>query len=199
MLISSERFLQLFIKNTESLKPLYPKLLYCWDECLKILDTILDLKDPDDKKNTVYNFSFPYYFYFGGKASPAWQEYKDKIKFPMDFGTITSNLFEATYQSAEAFVRDCRLVTSNCKAFYQGKDDGAIFIAQASRLEDVLSPRLDALLQYDRSEKGMDARKIANSFAVVKLLKPPKAFYTSMLVDLRDTTYTDKYTKVRGR
>jgi hypothetical protein len=195
MLSSTEGFLHLFMKNVDSSKTLYPRLLYCWEKCLEILDTVLDLKNPDDGGQTAYYFIYPVSFFLAEKQA---QAYKDKIKCPMDFGTINGNLIEGNYQSVEAFVKDCRLVTSNCKAYYQDEENGTFYVAQATRLENFLSPRLDAVLQYDRSEKGMNARKNASVNLVNKLLKPPKIFYTSMLNELRSSTYTDKYTKVRG-
>lgn len=200
MVITTEQYLHLFIAsallNNSSIKTTsatYPKLLYCWKTCLEIIDAILDLRNPDDKLQTVHYFLFPASFFFGGKLSP---KYKDKVKSPMDFGTITSNLIEGTYQSVDAFVHDCKLVTANCKAFYQGEENGGNFIAQATRLEDFMLNKLDSLIQYDRSEKGLEARKLAMNPTVVTLLKPPNVFYTSMLEELRSTSYTDKYTKV---
>ena len=205
MVITTEQYLHLFITSTllssnnknsstkPTTTPTYPKLLYCWKTCLEIINAILDLRNPDDKLQTVHYFLFPASFFFGGKLSP---KYKDKVKSPMDFGTITSNLIEGAYQNVDAFVHDCRLVTANCKAFYQGEENGGNFIAQATRLEDFMSNKLDSLIQYDRSEKGLESRKLALNPTVVTLLKPPNIFYSSILEELRSATYTDKHTKV---
>jgi hypothetical protein len=197
LFISAESYFNLFVcdgrESTKAThKQLYPKLLYCWKSCLGILDATLDLKNPDDKNQTAHYFLHPASFFFGGELS---QAYKDKVKTPMDFGTIASNLLEGTYQTVDAFVRDCRLVTSNCKAASQ--DDEAI-IAQASRLEEFLSPKLDSLSQFDQSEKGFEARKNA-SIPTVKILTPPILFYTAMIDELRKAKFTDKYTKVKYR
>lgn len=201
ILITTEQFLHLFItvglgSSVGSSKAAsYPKLLYCWKTCLEIIDAILDLKNPDDTLQTVHYFLSPASFFFGGKLS---QKYKDKVKSPMDFGTIQSNLIEGKYQNVDTFVHDCKLVTANCKMYYQSEENGETFIAQATRLEDFMLSRLDALVQYDRSEKGLEAKKIALNPTAIKLLKPPNTFYSSMLDDLRSLTYTDKYTKVRA-
>ena len=198
ILITTEQFLHLFItvgSGSNKKVASYPKLLYCWKTCLDIIDAIIDLRNPDDKLQTVHYFLFPASFFFGGKLS---QKYKDKVKSPMDFGTIQSNLIEGKYQNVDAFVNDCKLVTANCKTYYQSEENGETFIAQATRLEDFMISRLDALVQYDRSEKGLEARKIFLNPTVIQLLKPPNAFYSSMLDELRGLTYTDKYTKVRN-
>jgi len=201
MLASSENFLNYFVakQDTKGTKNdlLYPNLLYCWKSCVEILDSVLDLKNADDKLQTAWYFLHPVSFFFGGEMSEAYKAYKDKIKSPMDFGTITSNVMEGHYQEIDDFVRDCKLVTSNCKAFYQDDENGKIFTAQAERLENFLSPRLDALLQFDRSEHGLKAKTKFASPVRIQLLKPPSAFYTSMVDELRRSMYTDKYTKVR--
>ena len=197
MLMSSEQFLHHFLPNEDSGsgKFLYPKLLYCLNFCFeKILDPILDLKNPEDNQQTVWYFIHPASYFFGGNLS---QAYKNKVKNPMDFGTITSNLIEGAYQSVDAFVRDCRLVTSNCKAFYRDEENGKVFVAQANRLEEFISPQLDSLLKYDQSEKGLEARKIAANPIPVKLLKPTPEFYSAILDELRSANYTDRYTQVR--
>ena len=120
MLDSSEKFLHLFlIKNLNSSfssSKIFPKLLYCWKSCLETLDAVVGLHNPDDKQQTAYYFLHPASVYYKGKLP---QEYIDKVKNPMDFGTITSNLIEGSYQTIEAFVKDCKLVTSNCRAFHE--------------------------------------------------------------------------------
>ena len=197
MLMSSEQFLHHFLPNEDAAsgKALYPKLLYCLTTCLEILDSILDLKNPDDNAQTVWYFIHPASYFFGGVLP---QAYKNKVKYPMDFGTITSNLIEGAYQSVDAFVKDCRLVTSNCKAFYQDdKENGKAFVAQANRLEEFLSPHLSNILKYDEFEKGSEGRKNAANPTPISLLKPTPAFYTAILNELRSANYTDRYTKVR--
>lgn len=191
MLIVAEQFSNTFIADSD--QTLYPKLLYCWKVCLEILDAVLALKTQDGKQ-TAWYFLYPASFFFGGKLS---QAYKNKVKTPMDFGTISSNLIEGHYQSVDAFVKDCRLVTSNCKAYYQEEENGQIYLTQAIKIEEFLSPRLEKVLQYDRSEQGLEARRMAAYPTPFKFLSPPKAFYTSILEELRSTTYTDKFTKVR--
>lgn len=200
MLKSTEQYLNLFIPNSDAAlgggsNKLYPSLLYCWETCLQILEDVLHLEDPVDKAQTAWYFLHPASVFFTDKKD--WQAYKNKVKTPMDFGTIVSNLVEGHYQSIASFVKDCRLVTSNCKTYYQDEENGQDFVAKATRLEEFLSGRLDAALQYDRSEQGLAARKVFANPAPLKLSKPPKSFYTSMLEELRRTEYIDKHVKVR--
>jgi hypothetical protein len=109
----SEELMHLFIQSL-SVKPLYPKLLYCWTMCLKIIDEALGLQNPDDGYPTIHYFLHPVSFYFGGIFPPG---YLEKVTVPMDYGTIMTKLMEGSYQTVKDFVSDCRLVTSNCKVF----------------------------------------------------------------------------------
>lgn len=192
MSITSEELMHLFIQS-HSVKPLYPKLLYCWKMCLRIIDEALGLQNPDDGYPTIHYFLHPVSFYFGGNFPP---EYLEKVAVPMDFGTITTKLMEGSYQTVEDFVSDCRLVTSNCKAFYDGNPEGAIFVGQASRLEEFLSSRMNSILRYDASQQGMNAKQSAQNPPVTYLLKPGADFMLSLLQFLREMVYTDSTTKV---
>ncbi len=174
-------------------KPVYPRLLYCWSECLDVLDAALTLKNPDDGYPTIHYFLHPVSFYFGGVLP---QDYVEKVKKPIDFGTITSNLFEGVYQTVQEFVSDCRLVTANCKTYYSGRNDGVMFVGQAARLEDFLSGHLDAILKYDASPRGADARKAALTPQPIELSRVPAKMMLALIDSLRSATYTDKATKV---
>lgn len=43
--------------------------------------------------------------------------YLDEIEHPMDFGTMTTKLNEAQYETMEEFRKDVELVFSNCRKF----------------------------------------------------------------------------------
>ena len=66
---------------------LYPPILYCWELCIKVLNTLFNLTNPDDGQATALYFLHPVSFYFGGQLPP---DYLSMVKKPMDFGTITS-------------------------------------------------------------------------------------------------------------
>jgi len=189
---TTEDLMHLFVQS-HCAKPLYPKLLYCWKSCLQILDKALTLKNPEDGYPTAHYFLHPVSFYFGGQLP---HEYLEKVRTPIDFGTITSRLFEGTYQTAQEFASDCRMVTTNCKAFYAGNQEGALFILQATRLEQFLAPLLDGLKRYDASQQGVNAKKLAQNPFIEDLTKPPKSFMTSLLQFLRGVSYPDRATKV---
>lgn len=195
MISLSEDIMHLFIQNHQDLNGggrLYPTILYCWKECLEIIESALELKNPDDGFPTIHYFLFPVSFYFGGVLPP---EYSEKVKTPMDFGTITSRIVEGFYQNVEDFVSDCKLVTSNCKLFYTDRSDGSIFVGQAQRLEDFLSTKLDLLLQYNASPQGDYARKVAANPALMILKTVPQSFMLNALEALRNLNYVDKATK----
>ena len=198
MITSAEDLMNLFIAKVETHGPVYPKLLYCWKTCLQLLDSIIALKNvyknTDNEFPTAHYFLHPVSFYFKGPTPP---EYDEKVKVPMDLGTITSKLFEGFHQTVDEFVADCHLVPANCRAFYGERDDGAMYISQASILDKFMSQHLENLQRYDRSPPGIDERNRFLNAPPIKVLKPPKTFLTSMLQELRNSTYTDKFTKVR--
>jgi len=117
------------------------------------------------------------------------------IKRPMDFGTVTSNLMEGLYTSVDTFCADCRLVLQNCYTYYNGKEDGHLFVALAKRLEALMTQQLDALVRYDSSPRGARAAALADS-TVPAPPKPPKELLLGMLSDFKDLIYMDKFTKI---
>ncbi len=193
MAATTEDLMHLFVQSHSS-KPIYPKLLYCWKSCVEVLDKVLTLKNPEDGYPTAHYFLHPVSFYFGDQLPP---DYLERVQTPIDFGTITSRLIEGEYQKVQDFADDCRMVTANCKAFYAGKPEGALFNLQATRLEQFLSPLLDGLERYDSSQQGLNAKKASLNPYIEDLAKPPKSFMTSLLQFLRSATYTDRATKVR--
>lgn len=70
-----------------------------------------------------------------------------------------------------------------------------MFVAQAARLEEFLSPKLDAILSYDASSQGTEDRKAASKPPPIALSKTPTTFMMSLLQALRNATYNDKITK----
>jgi hypothetical protein len=169
--------------------------VYCWEECLKVIDALLKIKNPDDGYQTAYYFLQPVSFFCQGQ----WPDgYLDKVRKPMDFGTIVQNLITGVYDSAEEFAADCRLVTGNCRTFYEGTEgteDGPLFMEKVNRLEQAMEKQLAQLSSYDKSEKGAKAREKART-KMLTVKKPDQEFLRSILADLRATTYTDKSAKI---
>ena len=196
MITTTEDLLQLFLKDAIKSKQ-FPPLLYCWKSCLEILDAILELKNENDGFPTAHYFLFPAAFYYGGQLP---EEYSTKVKKPCDFGTITTNLFEGNYKSVDDFVHDCYLVPANCRAYYEGKEDSASasYVTQAKKLDQFMKKKLEALLRFDKSSEGHAARKSAENPTVTVSRNPPKMFFVAILQELRKSTYTDRYTKVRS-
>uniref|UniRef100_A0A7S2EII2 Bromo domain-containing protein n=1 Tax=Ditylum brightwellii TaxID=49249 RepID=A0A7S2EII2_9STRA len=192
MISYTEDYLKYFVEpNTNGLLA-YPRLLYCWKLCLSILDELISMTNPSDGHQTVHYFLHPVSFYCGGEFPPG---YVDKVKTPMDLGTVTSKLIEGIYQSVGAFVADCRRVVENCKSFYGGRDDGASFVEQAVRLQESMAQQLGALLRYDK-ELGVKAQVVALTTKIITIEKPKQEFLMGILNDLRNAKYTDRYTKL---
>jgi Bromodomain len=179
----------------------YTPLLYCWNVCINIMDTLYNLVNPSDGQPMAYYFLHPVSVYCGGKFPP---DYLDVVKKPMDFGTITANLVEGRYQTIESFSSDCRLVIQNCQTYYQGKDEGRVFVEQAMRINECLSTQLSQLARYDKSMKGeSERRKVAQLFNPSRITQemilpnqPPVALFLSIIEDMRALKYTDKGTKI---
>lgn len=190
MLIAAEQLMAHFIGEAECT---YTQLLYCWRLCLGILDALLNVTNPSDGHQTVHYFLHPVSFFFGGVYPP---DYLDKITKPMDFGTVTSNLLEGSYQTVKDFADDCRLVVENCMTYYSDKVDGKLFTDQAGRLHALINQQLVALERYDLSDKAQEARVQAISWKNVVMDKPPKDLLLEILEELRTVQYTDRLTKL---
>jgi hypothetical protein len=181
--------------------PCYTPLLYCWNVCINILDTLYNLVNPIDGQPMAYYFLHPVSVYCGGKFPP---DYLDLVKKPMDFGTITANLIEGKYQTIESFSNDCRLVVQNCQTYYQGKEESRVFLEQAMRLNECLSTQLSQLARYDKSMKGESERRkliqMNNPIRITQEMilpnQPPIALFLNIIEEMRTLKYTDKGTKI---
>jgi len=192
----AEGILALFVAAPAAPKRVYPRLLYCWKLCLSLLDTLLNMTNPNDGQKTAgqqtaHFFMHPVHFYCLG-ALP--QDYLSKVQTPMDFGTITSRLFEGEYQDVSEFIEDCRLVIDNCRTYYAGREEGKTYIESADRMDGLMAQQLNALKRYDESAAGKREKE-----AVVPPLfipTPSAAFLMSIMKEIREMQYTDKFTKV---
>jgi hypothetical protein len=195
VLSCAEQLLTVFLAKSEHPTVVYPPLLFCWKLCLSVLDTLYNLTNPNDGQPTALYFLHPVSFYCGGQFPP---DYLQKVKHPMDFGTITGKLIEGVYHSVQDFESDCKLVLENCMAYYGGQKDGKIFTDQANRLKDVLQQQLDALNRYLKAPAGESLRRQAQLAATTMTLpKPPIPVLLAIIEELRALKYTDKATKVR--
>ena len=181
-------------QNPSPTTPLYPPLLFCWKLCVNVIDTLYNLTNKEDRNPTAYYFMHPVSFFFGGTL-PA--DYLHKAPKPMDFGTVTSQLMEGQYKTLDQFQSDCRLVITNCIAYYGGMADTS-FCDQASRLSQVLEQQLGGLNRYMKSSAGLSAQNAAvlGISTATLLPKPQIPLLLSILVELRDQKYTDKATKI---
>ena len=168
----------------------YQPLLYCWKKCIEKLDVVLSLKNPTDNLQTAFYFLHPVSFFFGGQF-PA--DYLEKIKTPMDFGTVVSKLLMGEYQSVGIFAQDCRLVCENCKKYYADKAEGSIFVEQANRLMGVIVEEVRSIVRSDQ-QRGLLP---ASPPTPTRIPVPPKELLRSILKDLRNTSYTSRINKVK--
>jgi hypothetical protein len=195
VLTTAEQLMTVFLAQPEYPGSMYPPLLFCWKLCLSVLDTLYNLTNPEDGAPTALYFLFSVSFYCGGQFPP---DYLEKVKKPMDFGTVTKQLLEGQYSSVEQFETDCRLVLENCTVYYGGTADGKMFTDQAGRLNAVLQQQMTALKKYIKSPPGEALRRsVQNAVNTVTLPKPPIHLLLGILEELRSLKYTDKATKVR--
>lgn len=196
VLATAEQLNTVFLAQPEHPTVVYPPLLFCWKLCLSVLDTLYNLKNPEDGISTALYFLYPVSFYCGGQF-PA--DYLTKVTKPMDFGTVTKQLLEGQYISVDQFEADCRLVLDNCTVYYGGREDGVIFTEQASRLRGVLQQQMTALKKYIKSPQGEALRRATqNTVNTVSLPKPQIHLLLGIIEDMRSSNYTDKATKVRS-
>ena len=195
-LTAAESILSFFIPASTHLLPMYPRLMYCWKLALSVLDTLVNMTNPGDGNQTAHFFLHPVSYYFGGEGSPSYVAYVAKIKKPMDFGTITTNLIEGIYEKVEEFVADCRLVCDNCREFYANQPGGETFVELSDRLKGLMQQQLGALVRYDSSSQAAAVR--ATPVAPLAISRPSPASLLAMLTELKETKYTDKFTKVRS-
>jgi hypothetical protein len=195
VLSTSEQLSMFFLAKPEIPTNAYPSLLFCWKLCLSVLDTLYNLTNPEDGLPTATYFVYPVSFYFGGQF-PA--DYLEKVKKPMDFGTVTKNLLEGHYTSLEQFETDSSLVLQNCRVYYGGKESGKLFLEQANRLDAVLQQQVTALKKYIKSSPGEALKRSAqNAVNIFTLPIPPIHLLIGIIEELRGLKYTDRATKVR--
>eukprot|EP00934_Nitzschia_sp_Nitz4_P000287 Nitzschia sp. Nitz4//scaffold113_size70149//60961//64974//NITZ4_005963-RA/size70149-augustus-gene-0.97-mRNA-1//-1//CDS//3329533380//287//frame0 len=190
----AEKLLTVFLAKPESPTQVYPPLLYCWKQCVNLLDALYNIKNPDDGQMTAYYFLYPVTLYCQGQYPP---DYLQQCPKPMDYGTITANLIEGRYSAVSEFEADCKLVLENCQTYYSNQPDGKIFTEQASRLMVVLKEQLESLHRYVKSPAGLAAQRQAQTaVATAHLPKPPIPLLLGILEDLRALKYHDKMTKI---
>eukprot|EP00980_Cylindrotheca_fusiformis_P011812 scaffold2816_cov121-Cylindrotheca_fusiformis.AAC.28 len=195
VLTTAEQLMTVFLAQPEYPTSVYPPLLFCWKLCLSVLDTLYNLTNPEDGAATALYFLYPVTHYCGGQYPPG---YLEKVKKPMDFGTVTKQLLEGQYTSVEQFEADCRLVLDNCIAYYGGREDGKMLTDQANRLSAVLQQQMTALKKYIKAPPGEALRRAAqNAVNTTSLPKPPIHLLQGILDELRSLKYTDKATKVK--
>ncbi|KAL7542395.1 hypothetical protein ACHAXR_011744 [Thalassiosira sp. AJA248-18] len=188
-LTTAEDLCNFFIAKHESPKTPYPSLLYCWEDCVKIFSELINMINPEDGHQTAWYFLHPVSFFFQG----SWPEgYMDKVKQPIDIGTIVQHLITGSYNSVGSFVADCRRIVENCHAFNGVTEPLG---EQASRLNAIMEKSLGQLSLFDQSDKGAKAREKAASKCMV-IKRPEKDFLREIMRELRAATYTDKLAKI---
>jgi len=190
MLISAEALMIYFLKPGGEQSLPYPPLLHCWRKVVDALDHLLTLTTSDGHLIAHY-FLHPPSYYFGGTYP---SDYLEKISTPMDLGTITSKLIEGSYSSVEDLIRDVQLIPTNCSVYYKDKDgpergNTLIMIDQAQKVGQGLLGKIQPLLNMARSIPRLDN--------LVDIKKPPQTILHRVLKELRATSFTDKFTKVR--
>jgi hypothetical protein len=189
-LTTAEELCKFFIAKKEMPKVVYPSILYCWADCVKAMDELVNMTG-EDGFQTAWFFLQPVPYFCGG-AYPV--GYLDKVKDPIDLGTIVQNLLNGHYTTVEEFVADCRKIAINCALFYKGDAEGASLIEKSSRLDKNMAKNLGELLKLDQS-KGAKAREKAAA-KYIAITRPEKAFLKGIMTELRAATYTDKSAKI---
>ena len=100
-LTTAEELCGYFILKHDAPKKPYRNILYCWVECMKVIDEAIKLTNPDDGHQTAWFFLHPVNYFCGGQ----WPDgYLDKIEKPIDLGCVVQNLLLGEYDSVDEFV-----------------------------------------------------------------------------------------------
>lgn len=190
-LTTAEELCKYFIAKPESPKVVYPTLLYCWADCVKAIDELLNMTNPEDGFQTAWFFMQPVTFFCGGVYP---EGYLDKVKEPIDLGTIVQNLFSAQYTTLGMFISDCRKVATNCRKFYEGDPNSTTLIEQSERLDKNMEKNLGQLMKLDQTKGAKAREKYETKIMVIK--RPEKDFLRGIMTELRAATYTDKSAKI---
>jgi len=85
-LITAEDLCKFFIAKHEAPRIIYPPLLYCWADCVKTMDELINMKNTDDNLQTAWYFLHPVTYFCGGVYP---EGYTDKVKKPIGKSIIT--------------------------------------------------------------------------------------------------------------
>mmetsp|Transcript_33301 Transcript_33301/g.80531 ORF Transcript_33301/g.80531 Transcript_33301/m.80531 type:complete len:834 (+) Transcript_33301:265-2766(+) len=191
-LTTAEDLCKFFIAKHEAPKTVYPSLLYCWADCIKAIDELINMTNPEDRLQTAWFFLHPVTYFCSGQYP---EGYLEKVSKPIDLGSIVQHLTTGHYNSVGAFVADCRRVVENCNAYYAGDEEGVTLCEKANRLHGRMEKSLGQLFIFDQSDKGGKAKvKAASKYMVIK--QPEKDFLRNILQELRAATYTDRSAKI---
>ncbi len=117
--------------------------------------------------------------------------YLEKVKKPIDFGTVVQNLLTGRYDNVGYFATDCQQVVENCRIYHAGNEEGASLCEQANRLQVSMERKFGPLLASEQSGAAAKTReKAASKFIAIK--RPEKDLLRSIMSELREATYTDK-------
>lgn len=152
-----------------------------------------DIKNPDDQFQTAYYFLHDVKYYCGGQYP---ENYLERVSEPMSLSGVLQKIVTGCYDNPSQFVADCRLIVTNCKAYYIDQGEESDFmLTRADRLRDAMEPLLEKLIKMDSSPKGTAAKEKA-FLRCMTIKRPEKRFLREIMAELRATEYTDKLTKV---
>lgn len=90
-------------------------------------------------------------------------DYLERIKQPMDYGTIKKNIENGVYKSALDIVKDVRLVASNCRLYNGNKHDFAIWATEfEKKFENAMRNAEDTeRANYEKRANGSSKKRRA--------------------------------------
>ena len=192
-LSTAEELVKFFVARPELPTVTYPSLLHSWKECVSVIDELVNMTNPENGLQTIWFFLFPVTYFCGGEYP---EGYLNKVKRPIDFGTIIQNLLVAgKYTTVAAFAADCRRVVENCRTYYAGNDEGISLCEQANRLMISMDKKLGPMLAKEKSGAlAKEWDKEMTKYITIK--RPEKDFLRNIMRELREATYTDSVVKI---
>jgi hypothetical protein len=66
-LTTAEDLCKFFVAKPEVPNVVYPALLHCWADCLRVIDELINMTNPGDKMQTAWFFLQPVTYFCGGE------------------------------------------------------------------------------------------------------------------------------------
>lgn len=133
----------------------WPGISERW-KCHQIIDELLGHRT--DGQETAQWFKYPIETYFDSPEQIPYGYY-NKVKVPMDLGTVSSKLHLGEYKRVQEFLDGLQLVFDNCIKYWKSEPYGQAYCDSADALTKVLQTRAALLFKTSSAESSQAEEK----------------------------------------